>query len=263
MTMAAITPDQIKELRELTGAEWLSARNPSQLEIERKYLLKKLPDSMPESRFVTIEQGYLPGERLVERLRAIDVDRRRTYFRTVKVGAGLVRTELEEETTAEVFKSMWPLTKGKRLTKRRHRVPDGSETWEIDEFTDRDLVLAEIDQRSDRRPALCRQRPVRRAAARNTKPPLDDRRAGQEPDQLPPAAAVRPRLRPVAGRNRQRPCLLYRRARTLLMRVAAGTAIRLPAFPPIATGHAAIGERLPGNVVLSSHGRNDGEMKRP
>jgi CYTH domain-containing protein len=40
---------------------------------------------------------------------------------------------------------MWPLTKGKRLTKRRHRVPQGDLTWEIDEFTDRDLVLAEIE----------------------------------------------------------------------------------------------------------------------
>lgn len=126
-------------------SEWLAARNPSQLEIERKYLLTKLPEAMPESTFVTIEQGYLPGERLVERLRAIDVDRQRTYFRTVKVGAGLVRTELEEETSAEVFKSMWPLTKGKRLTKRRHRVLDAPLSWEIDEFTDRDLVLAEVE----------------------------------------------------------------------------------------------------------------------
>ena len=123
----------------------LEARNPSNLEIERKFLLKRLPESMPESTAVMIEQGYLPGERLVERLRAVEVGRRRTYLRTVKVGAGLVRTELEEETSAEMFKAMWPLTKGKRLTKRRHRVPHGKLTWEIDEFTDRALVLAEVE----------------------------------------------------------------------------------------------------------------------
>ena len=63
----------------------------------------------------------------------------------MKVGAGLVRTELEEETSAEMFQTMWPLTKGRRLTKRRHRVPQGDLTWEIDEFTDRELVLAEIE----------------------------------------------------------------------------------------------------------------------
>lgn len=126
-------------------ADRLEERNPSVLEIERKFLLKRLPETMPESTAINIEQGYLPGERLVERLRAVEVGRKRTYLRTVKVGAGLVRTELEEETSAEVFKSMWPLTRGKRLTKRRHRVPDGDLTWEIDEFTDRPLVLAEVE----------------------------------------------------------------------------------------------------------------------
>ncbi|HEX6315986.1 MAG TPA: CHAD domain-containing protein [Gemmatimonadaceae bacterium] len=126
-------------------AERLAARNPSQLEIERKFLLKRLPTSMPDATALIIEQGYLPGERLVERLRAIEVARQRTYYRTVKIGAGVVRTELEEETTPEMFKALWPLTKGKRLTKRRHRVADGSLSWEIDEFTDRALVLAEVE----------------------------------------------------------------------------------------------------------------------
>lgn len=125
--------------------ERLESRNPSTLEIERKYLLKGLPPKMPDANTLTIEQGYIPGERLLERLRAVEVGRQRTYFRTVKVGAGLVRTELEEEASAEVFKAMWPLTRGKRLTKRRHRVPDGDFTWDIDEFTDRELVLAEIE----------------------------------------------------------------------------------------------------------------------
>jgi CYTH domain-containing protein len=126
-------------------AERLDARTPVVLEIERKFLLKRLPEKMPSVTALNIEQGYLPGDRLVERLRAVEVGRRRTYLRTVKVGAGLVRSELEEETTAEVFRTMWPLTKGKRLSKRRHRVPQGDLTWDIDEFTDRELVLAEIE----------------------------------------------------------------------------------------------------------------------
>jgi adenylate cyclase len=44
-----------------------------------------------------------------------------------------------------VFDVMWPLTKGRRLTKRRHFVRDGELTWEIDAFSDRDMVLAEIE----------------------------------------------------------------------------------------------------------------------
>jgi CYTH domain-containing protein len=126
-------------------AERLQARAPSAVEIERKFLLTRLPESMPGANSLLIEQGYLPGERLVERLRSVQVGQRRTYFRTVKVGSGLVRTELEDETTGEIFRRMWPLTKGKRLTKRRHRVPDGELMWEIDEFTDRKLVLAEVE----------------------------------------------------------------------------------------------------------------------
>ena len=129
-------------------AERLESRAPSALEIERKFLLKRLPEKMPDATAVQIEQGYLPGERLVERLRAVENGKQRTYFRTVKVGSGLVRTELEEQTTTEIFKAMWPLTKGKRLTKKRHRVPQGDVAWEIDEFTDRDLVLAEIEMPS-------------------------------------------------------------------------------------------------------------------
>lgn len=126
-------------------AKRLEARAPVTLEIERKFLLTKLPPAMPDANTLVMEQGYLPGDRLIERLRSVAAGRQRSYFRTVKVGSGLVRSELEEQTTAELFKAMWPLTKGKRLTKRRHRVPHGDFTWEVDEFTDRDLVLAEIE----------------------------------------------------------------------------------------------------------------------
>ena len=129
-------------------AERLKVRTPPMIEIERKFLLTKLPEAMPSTGEWRIEQGYLPGQRLVERLRSVESNGKRLLFRTVKVGSGLVRTELEEETTPEMFKTLWPLTKGRRLTKKRHRVPEGELTWEIDEFTDRDLVLAEIELHS-------------------------------------------------------------------------------------------------------------------
>jgi CYTH domain-containing protein len=129
-------------------AEALEARARRNVEIERKYLLSQLPPWMPGGTATQIAQGYLPGTRLVERLRAVQENGRKRFFRTIKVGTGLVRTELEEETSLPVFEAMWPLTEGRRLTKRRHRVPaggDGNLAWEIDEFTDRDLVLAEIE----------------------------------------------------------------------------------------------------------------------
>jgi CYTH domain-containing protein len=63
----------------------------------------------------------------------------------VKSGAGLWRLELEEETTREVFTRIWPLTAGHRVQKLRYPVRENGTTWEIDQFTDRDLVLAEIE----------------------------------------------------------------------------------------------------------------------
>jgi CYTH domain-containing protein len=65
--------------------------------------------------------------------------------RTVKEGSGLTRLEVEEPVAPDVFDRLWPLTEGRRLRKRRYRIPDGGLTWEIDEFLDRNLVLAEVE----------------------------------------------------------------------------------------------------------------------
>ena len=123
----------------------LEARGRRGFEIERKYLLSALPATMPGARVQRIEQGYLPGERLVERLRRVRSGRTVKHLRTVKAGAGVARLEVEEECAATLFASLWPLTKGRRVLKRRHLVPNDALTWAIDEFTDRDLVLAEIE----------------------------------------------------------------------------------------------------------------------
>ena len=117
----------------------------SEVEIERKYLLRDLPDEARSAPAVEIEQGYLPGDRLTERLRHLRDSGSERWVRTVKLGSGRVRTEIEEETTEDVFAVMWPLTEGRRLRKRRHAIVDGPLTWQIDEFLDRDLVLAEVE----------------------------------------------------------------------------------------------------------------------
>ena len=38
----------------------------------------------------------------------------------------------EEDTTATLYKKLWPLTRGKRVTKVRHKVTEGERVWEID-----------------------------------------------------------------------------------------------------------------------------------
>ena len=115
------------------------------IEIERKYLLSGLPPAAARARSVLIDQGYLPGERIRERVRRMRDDAGERYVRTLKLGRGMSRQEFEEETTAEVFAALWSVTTGKRLQKRRYFVPEGRLTWEVDDFTDRELVLAELE----------------------------------------------------------------------------------------------------------------------
>lgn len=116
-------------------------------EIERKYLLRELPTLPDDATVVEIEQGYVPGTNVLERLRrvrSIDGEVMR-HVRTVKLGEGIVRTEVEEEISTELFARMWPLTEGRRIQKRRYAARGDDHTWEIDEFLDRDLVLAEVE----------------------------------------------------------------------------------------------------------------------
>jgi CHAD domain-containing protein/CYTH domain-containing protein len=115
------------------------------LEVERKFLLTGLPPLEGAEGPVEIEQGYLPGERLIERVRRMRSDEGVELVRTVKEGSGLTRLEVEEPVAPDVFDRLWPLTEGRRLRKRRYRIPDGGLTWEIDEFLDRNLVLAEVE----------------------------------------------------------------------------------------------------------------------
>jgi CYTH domain-containing protein len=94
---------------------------------------------------VAIDQGWLPGERLRERIRRTrDADGER-YTRTVKLGHGVERIEVEEAADRDLFEALWPLTEGRRVSKLRYRVPDGDFVWEIDRFRGRDLVLAEVE----------------------------------------------------------------------------------------------------------------------
>jgi CYTH domain-containing protein len=123
--------------------------NPSDdREIERKYLLRALPsaDLLASATSLEIDQGYIPGDRINERIRRALGPEGVKYYRTMKFGGGMDRLELEDETTAAFFDATWPLTEGARVHKRRYLVPDRDVVWEIDEFLDRSgLWLAEVE----------------------------------------------------------------------------------------------------------------------
>ena len=122
-------------------------------EIERKWVCSAVPPLVNGRPFRWIDQGYLPGTRLVERIRRVqselDVVQ---WFRTVKLGSGLSRIEIEEETTPELGAALMALALGKRVEKVRYAIPDGDLVWEVDCFTDGDLVLVELELPSEDAP---------------------------------------------------------------------------------------------------------------
>lgn len=119
---------------------------PTDVEIERKYLLSALPDVVTSRGMEQhLRQGYLPGKRLRERVRSVTINGDTTYVRTIKLGRGVKRVEIEEATSAPVFEALWALTEGSRVIKRRYAVPEGDLVWEIDVFDDRELFLAEVE----------------------------------------------------------------------------------------------------------------------
>lgn len=116
------------------------------MEIERKFLLTDIPPEAVAMPPILIEQGWIPGTLIRERLRRSTYpDGRVRCTRTIKLGQPEARIEIEDDTANVLFQAMWPLTSSARIRKRRHVVQDGMHAWEIDVFADRDLVLAEVE----------------------------------------------------------------------------------------------------------------------
>jgi adenylate cyclase len=116
-------------------------------EIERKFVLSEPPPfDLNDYEGEEIHQGYLAiGDDGTEvRLRA----RGHARLLTVKSGPGGTRVEEEIELGGDRFDTLWPLTEGRRIEKRRYVVPAGEElSIELDVYGGKldGLVVAEIE----------------------------------------------------------------------------------------------------------------------
>jgi adenylate cyclase len=113
------------------------------MEVERKFLVGEPPD-LGDAESGEIEQGYLAiGSDGEVRLRR----KGEKLVLTAKRGSGLARDEAEVELDRESFERLWPLTEGRRLHKRRHLIPDGDLTIELDVYEGdlEGLLVAEIE----------------------------------------------------------------------------------------------------------------------
>jgi adenylate cyclase len=114
-------------------------------EIERKFLVRKLPADLTSYPNNEIAQGYLVSLDDGTQVRLRKSGER--FSLTFKRGTGNVREEREVELTAEQFAALWPATEGKRLAKTRSEIPLGDRIVEIDVYHDRHegLVVAEVE----------------------------------------------------------------------------------------------------------------------
>ena len=95
--------------------------NASGLEIERTYLLDRLPDLPPDAMVYRLEQGYLPDPSTAHEDNPVEGRLRRTvkadgsviYTHTIKRGMGLVRQETERTIGQQEFDNLWPRTAGR------------------------------------------------------------------------------------------------------------------------------------------------------
>ncbi len=119
------------------------------MEIERKYVLDRLPEGRNLGTGLPIQQGYVSASEDVEvRLRrAGDACRL-----TVKRGSGLEREEWEVELENRQLERLWPATAGRRLEKTRYRLEIAGGVAELDCYHGElaGLVTVEVEFRSTR-----------------------------------------------------------------------------------------------------------------
>ena len=112
------------------------------MEIERKFLILRLPEHLDEYPKRHIEQAYLSADPVV-RIRRLDD----SYILTCKGSGLLVREEREMPLSAAAYRRLLPKAEGTVIEKDRYRIPCGPYTIELDVFGGilAPLVLAEVE----------------------------------------------------------------------------------------------------------------------
>ena len=114
------------------------------LEIERKFLVRRLPRDLARRPHAEIAQGYLAIDRRAHvRLRK----KGRVCTLTYKRGPAREREEREIHLSPAQFAILWPATKGARLIKTRYYLPCKELTVELDIYhgSHEGLIVAEVE----------------------------------------------------------------------------------------------------------------------
>lgn len=113
------------------------------MEIERKFLVKTIPENLEQYERISIMQGYLCTNPVVRIRRSND-----EYYLTYKGRGMMVREEYNLPLTEESFAHLLPKADGVLIDKIRYRIPlDEKHTAELDIFRGRlaPLCLVEVE----------------------------------------------------------------------------------------------------------------------
>ena len=112
------------------------------MEIERKFLIKEMPNNLEDYTYHDIEQGYLCTEPVM-RIRKKDDH----YFFTYKGKGLMVREEIETEIPMTAYLHLKDKIDGHLIEKRRYIIPLEDLKIELDVFEGdlAPLVLAEVE----------------------------------------------------------------------------------------------------------------------
>lgn len=112
------------------------------MEIERKYLIKKIPDDFTSYPHKLIKQGYLSTSPVI-RIRQLGSD----FILTIKGQGLLSREEYELSITLEQFNNLSKKVDGLIIHKTRYYIPFNKHIIELDIFYDEydGLILAEVE----------------------------------------------------------------------------------------------------------------------
>lgn len=117
------------------------------MEIERKFLIKKLPDNLTSYKARKIEQAYLCTDPVVRVCRDND-----DYYLTYKSKGMIVREEYNLPLTKEAYGHLLAKADGNIITKTRYEIPEKDNlTIELDVFEGKfdGLLLAEVEFASE------------------------------------------------------------------------------------------------------------------
>lgn len=117
------------------------------MEIERKFLIKKLPDNLTSYKARKIEQAYLCTDPVV-RVRRDNDD----YYLTYKSKGMIVREEYNLPLTKEAYGHLLAKADGNIITKTRYEIPEKDNlTIEFDVFEGKfdGLLLAKVEFASE------------------------------------------------------------------------------------------------------------------